>query len=77
MYYNMDMDDVCDICGGTGQIGIFRGLSRFIMTYEECPECYGTGMNQNDGDEEDITAPDTPSNTQANKTDGPPNKTIP
>ncbi len=62
MHYNMNMEEVCDICGGTGQLGIFRGLSRFIMTYEECPECYGTGIHQNDGDDQERTSTDAPAN---------------
>lgn len=73
----MDMDNVCDICGGTGQIGIFRGLSRFIMTYEECPECYGTGIKQSEGDDKNTTAPGTTSNPQSTNNDSSPDKNIP
>tara|TARA_Y100001933_G_C18817733_1_gene487820 strand:+ start:295 stop:561 length:267 start_codon:yes stop_codon:yes gene_type:complete len=46
MSYNGGMEKICDICGGSGQLGQFRGLSRFVLTYEECPECYGTGIRQ-------------------------------
>ena len=34
---------VCDICGGTGQVSYFKGVSRFLLTTEECIECAGTG----------------------------------
>lgn len=37
------MKKICDICGGSGQLGGFRGVSRFMITWEECPECLGTG----------------------------------
>jgi len=40
------MEKVCDICGGSGQIGQFLGVSRFVITWEECPECCGTGVCQ-------------------------------
>ena len=30
---------VCDICGGTGQVSYFKGVSRFLLSHEECPEC--------------------------------------
>lgn len=36
----------CATCGGTGQIGYFQGESRFLLTWEECPCCCGTGMNE-------------------------------
>ncbi len=34
----------CPGCSGTGQIHFFGGVSRFQFSYEECPECYGTGI---------------------------------
>jgi DnaJ-class molecular chaperone len=34
---------VCDICGGTGQVSYFKGVSRFLLSTEECAECAGTG----------------------------------
>ncbi len=34
----------CQGCGGSGQISFFQGESRFLLTMEECPECFGTGM---------------------------------
>ena len=66
MHYYKGMENVCDICGGTGQIGIFRGLSRFIMTYEEFPECYGTGINQNGRPPQGTNSTDKPSPSSPN-----------
>lgn len=34
---------VCNTCGGSGQIGYFQGESRFFITREECPACFGLG----------------------------------
>ncbi len=34
---------ICDICGGTGQVSYFKGVSRFLLSTEECSECAGTG----------------------------------
>jgi len=33
----------CDVCGGIGQISFFKGVSRFLLSTEECSECAGTG----------------------------------
>lgn len=33
----------CDICGGSGQLSFFKGVSRFLLSTEECSECAGTG----------------------------------
>ncbi len=33
----------CPTCGGTGQISFFQGESRFLLTTEECPTCFGLG----------------------------------
>ncbi len=33
----------CPACGGTGQISFFQGESRFLLTTEECPNCFGLG----------------------------------
>ena len=34
---------VCNTCGGSGEIGYFAGESRFFITREECPACFGLG----------------------------------
>jgi len=34
----------CDICNGSGQISFFQGVSRFLLTVDECPHCAGTGQ---------------------------------
>jgi len=34
----------CNGCGGSGQIGFFRGVSRFVMDWDDCPDCHGTGI---------------------------------
>lgn len=34
---------VCATCGGTGQIAFFQGESRFLLSQEECPACFGIG----------------------------------
>ncbi|MFN2355174.1 MAG: hypothetical protein ABR512_11695 [Desulfopila sp.] len=61
------MKTICDICGGSGQLGGFRGVSRFMITWEECPECCGTGevestppATPSQSSDDDTTAPDTP-----------------
>lgn len=38
------MKQPCAGCGGSGQIGSFLGVSRFLLTWEECPVCSGTGI---------------------------------
>ena len=38
------MKKTCDICGGSGQISFFQGVSRFLLTVDECPHCEGTGL---------------------------------
>ena len=35
---------ICGICGGTGQVSYFKGVSRFLLSSEECGECAGTGL---------------------------------
>jgi DnaJ-class molecular chaperone len=34
----------CDICGGSGQLSFFKGVSRFLLSTEECSVCAGTGL---------------------------------
>ncbi len=44
----------CESCGGSGQISYFKGVSRFLLSTEDCPECAGMGFLIVD-DEEDVT----------------------
>jgi len=37
------MKKPCETCAGSGQISYFKGVSRFLLSWEECPECSGTG----------------------------------
>lgn len=34
----------CETCGGTGQVSFFKGVSRFLLSSEECDACAGTGF---------------------------------
>jgi DnaJ-class molecular chaperone len=34
----------CPGCGGSGQSSFFAGASRFMLTWEDCPDCCGTGV---------------------------------
>lgn len=34
----------CKGCGGSGQTSFFGGASRFMFTWEDCPDCHGTGV---------------------------------
>lgn len=34
----------CEFCDGTGQISSFKGVSRFLLSTEECPQCAGLGF---------------------------------
>jgi hypothetical protein len=34
----------CPACGGSGQTSYFRGESRFLLSWDECPDCSGTGL---------------------------------
>jgi hypothetical protein len=38
------MERKCELCNGTGQYGYFKGESRFLLSWEECPACCGTGL---------------------------------
>ena len=44
---------VCNTCGGSGEIGYFLGESRFFITREECPACFGVGFIDEDDRAED------------------------
>jgi len=37
------MKKICEVCEGTGQISYFKGVSRFVVSWDECPECSGLG----------------------------------
>lgn len=38
------MKSPCQTCNGTGQVSFFKGVSRFLLSEEECPECGGVGF---------------------------------
>lgn len=41
----MDLKKIpCNFCDGTGVINYFKGVSRFLLTSEDCPECGGMGF---------------------------------
>jgi DnaJ-class molecular chaperone len=40
----------CPICGGSGQVSFFKGVSRFLLSVEECEACSGTGFLQPETD---------------------------
>jgi len=40
----MTVNKPCPSCGGSGQISFFLGVSRFLLSNEECPECAGLGF---------------------------------
>lgn len=42
-----EQKEICDVCGGAGQISFFQGVSRFLLSTEECSECAGTGYQLN------------------------------
>lgn len=35
---------ICESCHGSGQVSCFKGVSRFLLSTEECPECGGLGF---------------------------------
>ena len=37
------MKKTCEICNGSGQLSSFKGVSRFLLSWEECPQCAGLG----------------------------------
>lgn len=34
----------CEFCAGSGQLTHFQGVSRFLLSWEECMECGGLGF---------------------------------
>jgi len=43
----------CPGCGGSGQTSFFAGESRFMLTWEDCPDCCGTGILLTDAEHPD------------------------
>ena len=43
---NSDIKQPCEFCNGTGQMSYFQGESRFLLTHDECHDCNGTGLKQ-------------------------------
>ena len=39
-----DKKTTCILCNGSGQVSYFKGVSRFLLSEEDCPECGGTGF---------------------------------
>jgi hypothetical protein len=35
---------ICEICEGSGQVCSFKGVSRFVLSWEDCPLCGGLGF---------------------------------
>jgi len=35
----------CPLCNGIGEIPSFKGVSRFVLSRDECPACGGTGLD--------------------------------
>lgn len=57
---SVEQKPVCPTCGGSGEIGFFQGESRFLLTREECPACFGLGYVLEDTDDPTYSAPDSP-----------------
>ncbi len=49
----------CPGCGGSGQTSYFGGASRFMLTWEDCPDSCGTGIVL---DEKDASGQNPPKN---------------
>lgn len=43
-----DKPPPCPFCNGSGQTSYFGGESRFMFTWEDCPDCCGTGIKLED-----------------------------
>ncbi|MEW6290877.1 MAG: hypothetical protein AB1545_13590 [Thermodesulfobacteriota bacterium] len=50
---------ICQLCNGSGQISSFLGVSRFLLSWEECPECGGLGYRL-PGDDGSVPQPLSP-----------------
>lgn len=53
----------CPGCGGSGQTAYFGGESRFMLTWEDCPDCHGTGIILADNAQEPSDDPSHPQNS--------------
>lgn len=45
---------LCEFCNGTGEISSFKGVSRFLLSRQECPFCCGTGFESSMPDDRDL-----------------------
>lgn len=50
----------CPACGGSGQECAFFGVSRFLLTWSECPACCGTGVYLPDKEPEENSDQNNP-----------------
>jgi DnaJ-class molecular chaperone len=46
-----EVKKTCEVCEGSGQICEFRGVSRFVLTWDNCPVCGGLGFIVSDKDD--------------------------
>lgn len=62
------MKKICELCEGSGQISYFKGVSRFVVSWDECPECGGLGfVFANDGESSPQDEADRPRPTRPAK----------
>jgi hypothetical protein len=52
--------ETCPFCGGIGQRGYFKGESRFLLSWDECPACCGTGYHVETSESERDDSGETP-----------------
>ena len=64
------MKKTCEICNGSGQLSSFKGVSRFLLSWEECPQCSGLGyvIDQDAGSKTKAGELDHVDNTTSGKT---------
>ncbi len=43
----------CQVCEGSGQVSYFGGESRFVITWEDCPACCGSGFEMDEEEKEE------------------------
>lgn len=56
----------CEACNGAGQISFFQGVSRFFITWEECPLCGGLGHIPTESPEQEDGHAESPDATTPN-----------